>query len=197
MDRFTRLRVCLAVAMTVVAGACAADGRADRVGETSGGAIGSGGESVGDGRDPACSAAGLTLSPIDDGIPQVVEATRLAIARAAVACDYEELEALTGEDFTSSFGGGDAATFWRTEEDAGRPVLATLVAILDQPVTSSPDGSWLWPRLAAGDADGTELDALVRSMGVDPDDWFYEGSYVGPRVGIAGDGVWEYYVAGD
>ncbi|MEX0984623.1 MAG: hypothetical protein WD096_06190 [Actinomycetota bacterium] len=146
---------------------------------------------------PACSAEGMSVSASDEGLPEPVAMTRDRIIELAVGCDLEGLAGLGGAGFTYSFGGkGDPATFWREAEEAGEPVLATLVAVLEQPAAML-DADWVWPRAASGEGAPADVQALADAVGHDPEQWFLDGDYVGPRVGIGSDGSWSFYVTGD
>ncbi len=126
-----------------------------------------------------CSAGGMPARPSTEaGLPEAVAETRLALVRAATACDYRALAVLasTGtEGFTFSFGGGDdPALFWWQEELSGFGPLQTLVRILETPYAVVGQGDvYVWPEA------------------------FVTGGYFGYRVGIAQDGEWLYFVAGD
>ena len=121
-----------------------------------------------------CSAsdAGTQLEQPEE-MPDAVYETALAVARAATACDYDELARLAGPAFQFSFGGtigGDAAVEeWRAAEDRGEPVLRTLHDLLIGPFVIAPDGSYVFPT------DETT-------------DW---------RTGIGTAGDWQFFVAGD
>lgn len=167
--------------------------------------------------DPAdvgddCSAAQLDESePSEGGLPDAVEIIRGAIVRAALACDFEGLAALTSDEFSYSFGGGtDPITHWRQQEEAGEEPLAVLVELLALPVgdgqeVPTGDGQeasppiWSWPRAYTDPTTPAHLAELEQRFGAEAvADWFTpDGDYYGPRVGIRGDGTWLFYVAGD
>ena len=138
---------------------------------------------------------------------------RRAIVAAAVACDYEALDALLvgGRRFASfSFGGAaDAGDYWREiEEEAGEPVLELLVRTLDLPhITDRAQADeggpretfYVWP--SAHQESPTEQDwelvtplygeeaiAQMRRIG---------SGFLGYRIGIVEDGDWVYFIAGD
>jgi len=120
-----------------------------------------------------CSASlsGTELEQPDD-MPDAVYETALTVARAATACDYDELARLAGPDFQFSFGGiigGDAAVEdWQAAEERGEPVLRTLHDLLIGPYVF--DGERLvWPTTETTDF----------------------------RTGISTDGEWQFFVAGD
>jgi hypothetical protein len=134
-----------------------------------------------------------------------VAETRLAIAEAAVACDYGRLEelALAGGDFIYSFGGnvpptpGEASGFWRDEEERGVEALATLVKLLDLPYAR--EGSdYVWPSAFKDDPTDADWEALEAIYTEEEIAGFKEfGGYLGLRVGISLDGGWKFFVGGD
>ena len=161
----------------------------------------------------ACSAAGLPSRPEDQpDLPQAVADTRRLIVGAAAGCGYARLAhvAARGDDpFSFTFGAeGDAeaaAAFWKSEEDAGREPLRFLVELLDRPFATRdvPEGAqYVWPSAFAhetwADVPAGERDAL-RPLYDDTDFAFFEsfGGYAGYRIGIAEDGEWLFFVAGD
>lgn len=158
----------------------------------------------------ACSADGLSATPaVQSGLPPAVATTRRAVVDAATRCDYPGLAQLasTGRrPFTASFGGADdLAAYWRrSEAEGGRP-LEALVALLDAPHArqiTDGDAPFVWPSafVAKRWADVTpdEREAL-RPLYDDEDFAAFRtfGSYIGYRVGIAEDGEWLFFVAGD
>lgn len=107
-----------------------------------------------------------------DETPDTVYRMALTIARAATACDYDELAQLAGDEFQFSFGGvtgGEAAAEeWKAAEDRGEPVLRTLHDLLIGPYEF--DGArFVWPSTKTVDY----------------------------RTGIDTDGNWRFFVAGD
>ncbi len=159
---------------------------------------------------PQCSASGESPAELlQDRLPAAVTTTRGEIIEAAVACDYDGLAeiALRGDAlFTYSFGGGDdPAGSWRQDEAAGRPVLRTLVRLMNTPFASREvtDGTqYVWPS-AFGyerwqDVPASEREVL-RPIYDDDDFQGFDafGSYVGYRVGITDTGDWVFFVGGD
>lgn len=157
-----------------------------------------------------CSAAGLSAPPEPQpALPAAVAATRRAIAEAATACDYGRLAELAGggrRPFTAAFGGAsDVAAHWQRTEQAGDEPLRYLVGLLERPFARRElDGTaqFLWPSAYAydrwRDVPGEEREAL-RPLYDDEDFESFErfGGYAGYRVGIAADGEWLFFVAGD
>jgi hypothetical protein len=155
----------------------------------------------------ACSAAGAEAEPVaQEGVPEAVARTRADIAAAAAACDIEALAALAGDEFTASFGGEeDLAEHLRREEASGQEPLRILRHLLDTSyaVVDTPQGDqYVWPRAFDhdrwADVPAPERDAL-RPVYDDVDFHAFErfGAYIGYRVGIAEDGTWLFFVAGD
>lgn len=153
-----------------------------------------------------CSAAGMDTSMFTENpdLTGPANETRRAIAEEAVDCDYAGLAELAGDEFTYSFGdSGDPAGFWLRLEEDGRPVLATLVTLLqlDVHVDESGDGpettTYTWPRAYRGDGPEARQE-LEEAFGAERvESWYLDGEYLGWRVGIRGDGEWLFYVAGD
>lgn len=107
--------------------------------------------------------------------------TRSDIAAAALACDYDALTRLAeagDEPFTFSFG-TQSMTLGRflQEEERVSDVkpLISLVKILNMRSAVTGDGVLVWPAIAAR----------------------RDGDYLSWRTGIAADGEWMYFVAGD
>lgn len=147
-----------------------------------------------------CSAGDLAVTAVQpEGLTEAAAETWNAIRSAALACDYEALADLAGEDFTHSFGGGDdPAMFWRRVEENGEPVLATLVRILGLPAGEDHEGNMVWPRVHVEPEDDTAWEEIAGIY--DPEliaSWRESGGYLGYRTAIAPDGTWLYFVAGD
>lgn len=175
-----------------------------------GGGTGADGQAGGD--TPGCSAEGSSPQVgSTPGVPDAVQRTRQAIVDAAIACDYAalaELAATGDSSFTYSFGGGaDPAEHWRRLEDEGaedRP-LRYLVELLRAPHgVREVEGRtvYAWPSAFTYDEwdEVPEADrAALRPLYGDEDFASFEqfGGYVGYRIGIAEDGEWLYFVAGD
>lgn len=125
-------------------------------------------------------APGASTTTADGSpVPSAVAATANAILAAARAGDYARLGALaSAPGFTYSFGegGGDPGAFWASTPGS----TSTLVEILTQTPardSASSPGTWVWPG------------AWVSAS--EEDDAAY-----GPRLGIAEDGTWEWFVLG-
>ena len=158
-----------------------------------------------------CSAEGLEPPAPDLDLPEQIEATRQAIAAAAIACDWDALGALIDPtNFRYSFGGGnDPITFWQEAEAAiGNEPMRYLVEtlklnwVLDQPPPEAevPD-SYIWPDAfpMIWDDVTPEMREALRPLYDDQDfEGFANiGGFAGYRLAIDEDGNWLYFVAGD
>jgi hypothetical protein len=163
-----------------------------------------------DGTVLGCSAEGMDTAEFTahPDLTGAANETRRDIAAAAAACDFDGLAALTAEDFSYSFGdGADPAGYWREQEARGEPVLRILVTLLGMnPHVREPEGAgddapaetvFTWPRVFQDDTPEAraELEAALGPELV-ADAYAPEG-YLGWRAGIAGDGRWIFFVAGD
>jgi hypothetical protein len=145
-----------------------------------------------------------TVTVGDSTLPDPVDRTRLAIAAAAERRDWQALERLVPDAFRYSFGGetpGGAVAYWRQLERRGdEHPLATLAAIMHMPYTLS-HGLYVWPfayDTSPGELTPYERKLLAPIAG--PKEiagWIAFGGYIGWRAGIAPDGRWVFYVAGD
>ena len=146
---------------------------------------------------------GASTSP--GGVPAAVEETRAALLAAAESGDYEALRPLIPADgaFKYTFGGpvdGGPIAYWQELERTteARP-LEALAAVLRMPYTLSR-GYYYWP-FAYDVPDVADLSPHERELlaPLGPlDTAFVEGSgYLGWRAGIAPDGTWVFFVAGD
>jgi hypothetical protein len=145
-------------------------------------------------------AATVTVdTSVPPGLPQSVERTRAAVVAAAERRDWDALRGLLAPGFKYTFGGpveGGANSYWqRLEREGADDPLAVLTQALRLPYTLSR-GTYVWPF--AYDRTAEELTDYERKLleplgraGV-----FSEG-YLGWRAGIAPDGAWLFYLAGD
>jgi hypothetical protein len=147
-----------------------------------------------------------------------VAATRTAILDAARAGSYEQLRSLIpdngftftyGEEGQGSTSADRAIAYWKEQ---GFEPLRIMAALLEMPYTTVPvEGGviYAWPAIV-----GWTPEQLRRIDEVAPEwrsalgqiypnfdealqGWIDYGSYVGWRIGIADDGRWMYFVAGD
>lgn len=155
-----------------------------------------------------CSAAPLSETPVEQAeLPPAVAEMRQAIIEEAVACNFDQLQALALDGspaFNYSFGepmeGGTPGAFWEEQEEQGEDVLATLVNVLNMPFTQQ-DGAYVWPF--AYSLDFSKLSPDERATleqyftAEEVDGWEQAGGYLGYRAGITQAGDWTYFVAGD
>ncbi|HEX5754220.1 MAG TPA: hypothetical protein VFZ09_49010 [Archangium sp.] len=154
-----------------------------------------------------CSASTLSPEPkpAQPPLPPAVESMRRRIIAAAVACDYERLEALThetGQGFTASFGDDrvNVAEYWRKSETRdGDPVLARIVKLLNLPHAKS-GGLYVWPS-AYGEhpkpKDWKALESVYTPEQLAQMRSVTGGGYVGFRLGIHSNGDWDFAIGGD
>ena len=144
-----------------------------------------------------------TTAPVATGLPAAVEQTRAALLEAAESGDYEALRPLVSDSFEYTFGspveGGPIEYWQRLEAESDERPLEALAAILKMPYVLSR-GYYVWPWAytveTAGDLSEHEVE-LLAPLGP-PSGLFPAGSgYFGWRAGIASDGTWAFFVAGD
>lgn len=138
------------------------------------------------------------------GLPEAVEKTRAALLAAAESRDYEALRPLipeTGFEYTfgSPVEGGPIAFWQQLEETSDEEPLERLEQVLQMPYTLSR-GIYFWPfafDVAAKDDLTAHERELLAPLGP-LESVFVEGTgYLGWRAGIAPDGTWVFFVAGD
>jgi hypothetical protein len=153
-----------------------------------------------------CSAAGLPLPPEQAGLPAIVAQTRMAIAEAAIACDYDVLGALAAPDFVSSFGDGGIENIRQWEEEGTYPATALLVELFGTPYAHEDYDAlprhYYWPSAFVYDswdeippADMEALLSVYTQEELDQAAGF--GSYALWRIGITETGEWKFFIAGD
>ena len=133
------------------------------------------------------------------GLPAPVAKTHAALLAAAESDDYEALRPLVPTQFSYTFGGpfeGGAIAYWQmVEAESGERPIEILARILRMPYTLS-GGNYVWPF--AYDKQPDELTPYERRLLGDLADDFGAGSgYLGWRAGIAPNGAWRFFVAGD
>jgi hypothetical protein len=138
------------------------------------------------------------------GFPTAVETTRAALLEAAESGSYEALEALIpASGFTYTFGGpveGGAVAYWQQlERETNEKPLETLAAVLRMPpVLTRGIYVWPWAYTVESAADLSEHERELLAPLGPPSRLFVEGTgYLGWRAGIAPDGTWVFFVAGD
>lgn len=132
------------------------------------------------------------------GAPQPVVDTAEALFHAAMACDQAALVERAEADTTFlTFGGGSA------EEVLGLPdvenrYLAIAALLTGTSPAQNDDLTWVWPAVfvTGSDADWQELVDAGLYSAADVEQMRTEG-YYGWRIGIAQDGTWSFFVAGD
>lgn len=139
------------------------------------------------------------------GLPAAVEATRAELLEAAESGNYEALRPLLpgSGGFTYTFGGeveGGPIAYWQQlERDTNEQPLETLEAVLRMPPVLTR-GIYVWPWAytveSADDLSEHERE-LLAPLGP-TSRLFVEGTgYLYWRAGIAPDGTWVFFVAGD
>jgi hypothetical protein len=142
-------------------------------------------------------------------LPAPVARTRERILTAARSGDLQALAALIEEkksifSFTDE---KDPVAFWKENypDSDGIEILSILVTILETPFVRLDEGTaqdiYVWPYFA-----GVPLKTLTPQQkvelfrivtGADYKDMLAFGAYVFYRLGIAPDGTWHFFVAGD
>jgi hypothetical protein len=142
----------------------------------------------------------IELSLPDQDLPGPVAETRETLFDLASACDYEGLAAMVAEDGTTvSYGGTDnPIPLWVAEGWSDIEPVSLLVRLLTMTPGRHEDGWYAWPAVHVDtdiEANWQELDDAGLTDGmVEATD---ERAYYGYRVGIAADGTWMFFVAGD
>ncbi len=149
-------------------------------------------------------SSGDAASAEASALPAAVEDTRAALLAAAESGDYEELRPLVPETgFEYTFGGpveGGPIAYWqKVERTTDENPLEALATILKLPYVLSR-GYYVWPWAftveSSDDLSPHEVE-LLAPLGP-PSELFPEGiGYLGWRTGIAPDGSWVFFVAGD
>lgn len=172
-----------------------------------------------------CSAAGMDPTLADQPeLPVPVAELRQRLAELAVACDYDGLAVLGGDDLSFSFGGSDNVAYWQElEAQATEPgdlgPMEALRLVLETPPgrmeaeSAGPSVYWAWPRLhlmVPDDTDQAELEAAIDELvavGLYTRDELetmlsWGNGYLGWRVMIelpegADEAIWTAFIAGD
>jgi hypothetical protein len=137
-------------------------------------------------------------------LPAAVEETRVALLEAAESGDYDAVaELIPAEGFTYTFGepvdGGPVAYWQELEQTTDQRPLEALAAVLEMPyVLVRGFYYWPWAHIVSRSDDlSPHEEELLAPLGT-PNELFPEGSgYFGWRAGIAPDGTWVFFVAGD
>jgi hypothetical protein len=133
------------------------------------------------------------------GLPPEVAETYAALLAAAGSGDYEALRPLVPDEFSYTFGlpaeGGPIEYWQQVEAESGESPIEILGRILQLPYTLS-GGTYVWPF--AFDKTEDELTPYERELLGDLAVYSGAGSgYLGWRTGIAPDGTWRFFIAGD
>lgn len=146
-----------------------------------------------------CAPTDLTLPA--QQLPDAVADMRRTLFELATSCDYEGLAALVAEDGTTiSFGApDDPVAFWAGEGRRGTEPLSLLADLLTTSAEYDPDGDlYAWPSVHLDPSDEAaweEIEDLMRRR--QEELARIESQYLGYRVGIASDGSWMFFVAGE
>ena len=144
-----------------------------------------------------------TAATVETGLPAAVEQTRAALLEAAESGDYEALRPFVSDSFEYTFGspveGGPIAYWQRLEEETDERPLESLAAILKMPYVLTR-GYYVWPWAysveSADDLSEHEVE-LLAPLGSPSQLFPSENGYFGWRTGIAPNGTWTFFVAGD
>jgi hypothetical protein len=132
------------------------------------------------------------------GLPPDVAETHAALLEAAESGDYELLRPLVLEEFSYTFGrpGEGPIEYWQqVEADTDESPIEILARLLRLPYTLS-SGTYVWPF--AFDKTEDELTRHERRLLGDLAAFSGAGGgYLGWRAGIAPDGTWRFFIAGD
>jgi hypothetical protein len=138
------------------------------------------------------------------GLPTPVEATRSALLEAAESGNYEALRPLLPETgFTYTFGGeveGGPIVYWQQlERDTDENPLEILETVLRMPpVLTRGIYVWPWAYTVESPDDLSEHEReLLAPLGPTSRLFVPDTGYLGWRAGIAPDGTWVFFVAGD
>lgn len=152
-----------------------------------------------------CSASGesVTVLPAPD-IDETVLATRDFLIDAALRCDESMLQTAIDESsqFSFSFGGDtDAIGYWWDLEAAGdQPFLRLAQVLSTTPAVTDGGDIVVFPRVTTGRPEDTTDEAIAELFWVDEqrrDTILGDSGYLDWRVGIAVNGEWRFFVAGD
>ena len=130
-------------------------------------------------------------------LPDAVEETRRGLLEAAQSGDVEALEPFVTDRLSYTFGEpveGGAIAYFEQLEAEGQDPLGTLATLLQLPSTLA-QGNYVWPWVYTVQA--SDLTEYEKQLLGDFADDFADQTYLGYRVGIAPDGTWIFFVAGD
>lgn len=138
----------------------------------------------------------------DQDLPGPVAETRETLFDLASACDYEGLAAMVAEDGTTvSYGGTDnPIPLWVAEGWADTEPISLLARLLTMTPGRHDDGWYAWPAVhvdSHSEANWEELEDAGITDGIIEATEGRDRDYLGYRVGIAADGTWMFFAAGD
>jgi hypothetical protein len=169
---------------------------------------------AGAGTDEAAEGGEAELPTIlrsETELPEPVREMRAKLLQAARSGDMEELRALMeaqAEPVSVSFGDpGDPIEYLKqlSSDADGREILAILLEVLEsgfvQVAPGTPDELYVWPYFAQYPLEALTPEQLVELFtlvtAADYEDMKSYGGYTFFRVGIAPDGRWLFFIAGD
>jgi hypothetical protein len=144
-------------------------------------------------------------------LPAPVRRLREQIIEAALSGDLEQLRPIfeaSSEPPVISFGDIDDPIDYLKSlsgDEEGREILAILIEVLEAGFVhvevGTPDEMYVWPYFARYPPDGLTGPQMVELFTLltagDYEDMKIYGTYLFYRVGIAPDGTWRFFVAGD
>jgi hypothetical protein len=144
----------------------------------------------------------LELPPVSpQGLPEAVEDRRLLIFEMAASCDLEGLAEIAIADGTVFSYGSDADPLrsWIRSARNGFDVMAWTVRLFNADPAIDPVGTYAWPAVHAtgADEDWNALSGILTAAEFDQYSQYRDSGWLGLRIGIAEDGTWRYFVAGD
>jgi hypothetical protein len=153
-----------------------------------------------------CSASGMAMPAAQEGLPAAVAETRRAILEAAIACDFDALEAVAGPNFTTSFGDTGFEKIPEWEESGLYPATELMVQLFDTPYAfedyEGQPRHYYWPSAFVYDSwdeippeDMETLRSIYTEEELEMSAEF--GSYALWRIGITETGEWRFFIAGD
>lgn len=150
------------------------------------------------------SDADASVPTTTGGLPAAVEQTRARLLEAAETGDYEALrELIPDSGFKYTFGDavddGPIAYWQELERTTEQRPIAQLAAVLRLPYVLSR-GYYVWPwayALPSSDDLSPHERDLLTPLGLASELFPELAGYYGWRAGIAPDGTWVFFVAGD
>jgi len=144
-------------------------------------------------------------------LPEPVRLIRQLIMEAAATGDPEQLRAIMDAQAAPpslSFGHiDDPVTYLKSlsGDDGGREILAIIIEVLEAGYLhvdeGTPDETYVWPYFARYPVEALSPQQLVELFKLvyagDYADMLAYGYYLSYRIGIAPDGTWRYFIAGD